>query len=205
MIFAQYSGDTQSATCHAAVMNDESEPDDSDVVDGKQQWSTVPDSFWRSLESATTPEADAELTDWLTTQHGVAIRSHGGFAPEYWAGDVDGHSFTFRERHGLWSIEIDHQPSGQFIKQVTGTEPDGSATYRTRELEVGKLVASGTTDVAGYGTEAIERAQFIVDTIRTYLTRQTCSHHLGKLHAIDDLLGVPAHWCPSCGTHLPGR
>lgn len=61
-------------------------------------------------------------------------------------------------------------PSGSFINQVTGTEPDGTAIYRTRELETGEVIASGTTDVAGYGTTAVERAQFIVKTIRTHLT-----------------------------------
>ena len=75
----------------------------------------------------------------------------------------------------------------------------------TRELEVGELIAAGTTDVAGYGTTSVERAQFIVESIRTHLTRQSCNHHLDKLTDIDVLLGVPARWCPHCGVHLPDR
>ncbi len=141
----------------------------------------------------------------MLAQDRVAIHRHGGFAPEQWSGDVDGHSFSFRERHGQWDIEIDHQPSGRFVQQVAGTEPDGTATYRTRELKVGELVASGTTDVAGYGTTSVERAQFIIESIRTHLTRQSCSRYLDKLEEIDVLLGVPARWCPRCGTRLPDR
>ncbi|MDO2384343.1 MULTISPECIES: hypothetical protein [Mycobacteriaceae] len=166
------------------------------------QWRTVPEAFWRSLEGQQSAAADDELADWLATHHGVAIHHHGGFAPEYWAGYVDGHSFAFRERHGQWDIEIDRQPSGRFIKQRAGTEPDGTAIYRDHELEVGEVIASGTTDAAGYGTTAVERAQFIIETIRTHLTRQSCGHYLDKLEAIAALLGVPARWCPRCGTRL---
>lgn len=186
-------------------MGDDSELGDNNVVDGKQQWCTVPDSFWRELQGQAIPEVDAELANWLTAQSGVAIRLCGGFAPEYWAGDVDGHSFAFRERHGLWDIEIDHQPSGRFIKLAAGAEPHGTANYRTRELEVGERIASGTTDAAGYGTTPVERARFIIGIIRTYLTRQSCSHHLDRLEAIDVLLGAPARWCARCGARLHRR
>ena len=169
----------------------------------------MPVSVWRSLQGrqiGATEQADLEaIADWVLTQDGVVIDSHGGFAPEHWSGDVDGHHFSFRERHGQWAIEIDHQPSGRFIQQVVGTEADGSPVYRTRELEAGTLVTSGTTDVAGYGTTAVERARFIVETIRTHLTRQSCSHYLDELEEIDFLLGVPAQWCPRCGAQLPDR
>jgi Zn finger protein HypA/HybF involved in hydrogenase expression len=70
---------------------------------------------------------------------------------------------------------------------------------------VGEFIASGTTDAAGYGTTSIERAQFIIETIRTHLARQSCSHYVDKLEEIDALLGVPALWCPRCGAHLPDR
>jgi hypothetical protein len=194
-------GDTLSATCHPEMVSDYFEPGGSAA--DQRQWGTVHAAFWRSLEGPRA--ADDELDDWLTTQPGVTIHSHGGFAPERWAGDIDGRRFEFRERHGQWNIEIDHHPSGRFIQQVTGTEPDGTPICRDRELEVGEFIASGTTDAAGYGTTSIERAQFIIETIRTHLTRQSCSHYVDQLEEIDALLGVPAHWCPRCGAHLPDR
>lgn len=183
-------------------MGDDSGLEDSNADDDKQQWCIFPDSFWRELQGQSIPEPDAELTEWLNTQDGVTIRRYGGFAPEHWAGDVDGHNFTFRERHHVWYIDINHQPSGRSTKQVTDTEPDDTATRHSREMEAREHIASGTTDAAGYGTTTKERARFIVDTIRTYLTRQSCSHHLDRLAAIDDLLGTPARWCPGCGTQL---
>jgi hypothetical protein len=183
-------------------MGDDSGLDDNNADDDKQQWCTFPDSFWRELQGQSMPKPDADLSEWLTTQDGVAIRRYGGFAPESWSGDVDGHSFKFRERHHLWYIDIDHQPSGRFTTQVTYTEPDDTAAHHGREMEVRERIASGTIDAAGYGTTTVERARFIVDTIRTYLTRQSCSHHLDRLEAIDALLGMPARWCARCGAQL---
>lgn len=190
--------------CHAASMSDDSGRTGGDAVEGRPRWRPMSDELRRSLESQPAANDDT-LAHWLTTQGGVSIHSYGGFAPECWRGDVDGQSFSFRERHGQWVIEIDHRPAGRFIQTVAGTEPDGTAIYRTRELEVGELIASGTTDVAGYGATAVERAQFIVETIRTHLTRQSCGHYLDQLEAIDTLLGVQARWCAHCGAHLPER
>lgn len=184
-------------------MSDDYEGDDGDALENRPQWRAVPTSFWRSLEGK--PAEDDELRDWLATQNEIVIHSHGEFAPENWTGSVDGHNFSFRERHGQWDIEIDHRPSGRHVKQVTGTQLDGTATYRTRELEVGDLIASGTTDAAGYGATTVERAQFIINMVRTHLTRQSCRHYLDKLEAIDILLGVPARWCAYGGAHLPAR
>ncbi|MFL0295015.1 hypothetical protein ACJH6J_28835 [Mycobacterium sp. SMC-18] len=185
-------------------MSDDSGRTGGDAVEGRPRWRPMSDELRRSLESQPAANDDT-LAHWLTTQGGVSIHSYGGFAPECWRGDVDGQSFSFRERHGQWVIEIDHRPAGRFIQTVAGTEPDGTAIYRTRELEVGELIASGTTDVAGYGATAVERAQFIVETIRTHLTRQSCGHYLDQLEAIDTLLGVQARWCAHCGAHLPER
>ncbi|RIS08683.1 hypothetical protein D2E58_02205 [Mycobacteroides abscessus] len=182
------------------MVSDDSELDETHAVQRRRQWGTVPDTLWCSVEGH-----EAELADWLTAQPGVTIRSHGGFAPEQWAGDVDGHRFEFRERHGQWNIEIDHRPSGRLIQTFAGTDINGCPIYRTRELETGEHIASGTTDAAGYGNTSIERAQFIIETIRTHLTRQGCNHHLDELDAMDVLLGGPVRWCPRCGAHLPGR
>lgn len=46
--------------------------------------------------------AEAALLAWLTQHPGVVVHSHCGWAPEQWRGDIDGHSFYFRERHDDW-------------------------------------------------------------------------------------------------------
>jgi hypothetical protein len=45
----------------------------------------------------------------------------------------------------------------------------------------------GTSSPAadGYGTAHVERALFIVDTIRIALGRQACTHHLDELSSIE--------------------
>lgn len=173
------------------------------------QWRNDIEAFWQSPEGLRIKDAEqaaaADLQAWLADQPGIIVGSHGGLAPEQWTGQVDGHSFYFRERHDEWRIELDLRPSGRFVRTVAGTNNDGSPKYGQRELEHGDVIAEGTTATDGYGTTPIERAQFIVDTIRVHLGRQTCPHHLDDLSAIDALLGVEARWCPTCGTRLPAR
>ncbi len=48
------------------------------------------------------------------------MHSHGGYLPARSEGDVDGYSFSFRERDGYWDIEIDLRPSGRFMRVVDG-------------------------------------------------------------------------------------
>ena len=155
------------------------------------QWRNSIEEFWRSPEgqriTAAEQAADAELQAWLAEQNGVIVHSHGGLAPEQWRGTVDGHSFYFRERHDEWRIELDLRPSGRFVRTVAGTANDGTVSYQERALDEGDVIASGTTDSEGYGTTPVERAQFIVDTIRIHLTRQACTHHG------DDLSSIEAH------------
>ena len=163
-------------------------------------------AFWRSPEGQqiTVAEraANAELDAWVAAQPGVVVHSHGGLAPEQWRGEVDGHSFYFRERHDEWRIELDLRPSGRFARAVVGTDHDGKARYEDRELDEGEVIARGITDVDGYGRAPIERAKFIVDTIRVHLARQVCTLHAEDLSSIEALLGREVRWCPSCGTRL---
>jgi len=174
-----------------------------------ERWRNDLEAFWQSPEGRRITEAEqaaeAELQAWLAGRPGVVVGSHGRWAPEQWTGQVDGHSFYFRERHGEWRIELDLRPSGRFVRTVAGTNDDGSVRYGQRELEDGDVIAEGTTSAAGYGRTPVERAQFIVDIIRVYLGRQECPHHLDDLSAIDARLGMEARWCPACGTRLPAR
>lgn len=172
------------------------------------KWRKSMAEFWRSPEgqriTSAEQAAEAELQAWLADQPGVIVGSHGGLVPEQWTGEVDGHSFYFRERHGEWRIELDLRPSGRFIRTVDGTD-DGTRRYGQRELTEGDVIADGTTTTEGYGTTPVERAQFLIDTIRIHLARQACSHHGDDLTSIHALLGTAARWCPSCGARLPTR
>lgn len=171
-----------------------------------QKWLNGIKAFWESPEGqaikAAEQVADAELHAWLLGQTGVTVDSHGGVVPEVWSGHVDGHSFYFHERHDQWRIELDLRPSGRYVKTLDGTDDHGAVRYHERELDEGEVIAFGTTDVAGYGTRPVERAQFITDTIRTHLARQSCTLHHGDISVIEALLGSAIGWCPVCGTRL---
>ncbi|CDO91618.1 hypothetical protein AWC29_11335 [Mycobacterium triplex] len=172
-----------------------------------EQWRNNIQAFWESPEgqqiTADERAAEAGLQTWLAGQQGVTVGSHGGLFPEQWDGDVDGHNFYFRERHGEWRIELDVRPSGRFVRTLAGTHSDGTPQYGQKELEQGDIIAHGTIDDDGYGATPVERAQFIIDTIRIHLARQICTLHHDDLSSIEALLGSPITWCPSCGTRLP--
>jgi hypothetical protein len=167
------------------------------------EWRNDLDAFWESSEGQRIKAAEraeeAELEAWLAAQPGVVVHSHGGLAPEQWRGEVDGHSFYFRERHDEWRIELDLRPSGHFVQAVVGTDSDGKPKCEARELDEGDVIAHGTTDVEGYGSTPVERAQFIVDTIRVHRARDSCKLHAEDLSSIEALLGREVRWCPACG------
>jgi hypothetical protein len=100
------------------------------------EWRNGIEAFWRSPEGqrikATEQADEADLQAWLAAQTGVNVHSHGGLTPEEWRGEVDGHSFYFRERHDEWRIEVDLRPSGRFIRAVCSSGE-----------RIGQLVASG--------------------------------------------------------------
>lgn len=79
------------------------------------EWRNNIEAFWESPEGqrigAEEQAAEADLSAWLAVQQGVTVGSHGGLAPEQWDGEVNGHSFYFRERHGEWRIELDLRPT----------------------------------------------------------------------------------------------
>lgn len=97
---------------------------------------------------------EADRQEGLADQPGVVVHDHGGYAPEQWEGEVDGHSFSFRERDTEWDIEIDLHPSGRFMRVVDGTHDDGTTRYRHDEISEGDVIATGTTAAQGYGAPA---------------------------------------------------
>ncbi len=171
-----------------------------------EEWRSERDAFWQSPEGqqivAAERDAEVELQAWLATQQRVAVSSHGGLAPEQWCGQVDGHTFYFRERHDEWRIELDLLPSGRFANALVGVDAAGEIRCEESELSEGDVIAEGTINVDGYGSTPVERAHFIVDTIRVHLARQACTLHAEDLSSISALLGRDVRWCPACGTRL---
>ena len=171
-----------------------------------QRWLEDIRAFWHTPEGLrikAAEEADeADLQTWLAAQERIVVGSHGGLFPEQWWGEVDGHNFYFRERHGDWRIELDLRPAGRFVRTIAGTNDDGTTRYQDRELDEGDVIAYGTTDVEAYGKTLVERAQFIVDKIRIHLSRQQCTLHLGDLSSLEAMLVAEIRWCPACGARL---
>lgn len=87
---------------------------------------------------------------------GVVVHRGGGMAPEQWWGDVDGHSFYFRERHDEWRIGLDLRPSGRSVSTWVGGELDDENGFEPRESEEGDVIAEGTTSVDGYGSTPVD-------------------------------------------------
>ncbi|BCO45668.1 hypothetical protein MINTM008_15880 [Mycobacterium intracellulare] len=171
-----------------------------------QKWRQGLAAIWESPEGqqikADAQTAEADLQAWLAGQSDVIVRSHGGWFPEEWTGEVDGHSFYFCERRGEWRIELDLRPSGRFVRTLTEDDSDGAGQCYERELDEGDVIASGTIDVEGYGSTPAQRADFIIDTIRVHLARQACTLHRDNLPSIQASLGGVLSWCPACGTRL---
>lgn len=170
-----------------------------------EEWEAENDRYWASPEGlAIRAERAAEraaLEAWVAADPGVVVSSHGGLAPEQWTGSVDGHSFYFRERHDHWRIELDRVPSGRFLEVWTGGLDDES-NRRTKEIEEGEAIAEGVAGGPTYGTTPVERAQFIVDTIRTHLYGLVCSVHGAERDEWELALGRPMRWCFACGSKM---
>jgi hypothetical protein len=99
-------------------------------------------------------------------------------------------------------IELDLRPNGHLVRAFVGVDRDGNAPYEERELDEGDVIAHGTAGVEGYGTTPVERAKFIVDTIRVHFTREACTLHVQDLSSIEALLGREVRWCPACDIRL---
>ena len=169
-------------------------------------WQSEMDAFWSSPEgeqaTARREAEEQELDQWLASNPGVVVSSHGGYAPEQWWGSVDGRAFYFRERHDQWRIELDLRPSGRFSTVWVGGDWDDESSFEQREIEIGDIIAKGTTDVAGYGDTPLGRLAFIVAVIREHVGRQSCSVHTSDREAAEAALGRPMKWCPECGTDI---
>jgi hypothetical protein len=133
-------------------------------------------------------EEHAELTAWIESHPGVSAEQTSWAAPEQWVGTVDGRSFYFRERHGQWHIELDLEPTGRSAARLVDTGPDGEMLTEPVETTQGEVIAEGVA--SALGDTAIAHLEFIVRTIREYITGECCQH-LGAIN-----------FCPTCGTRV---
>lgn len=66
----------------------------------------------------------------------------------------------------------------------------------------GEIIATGTTDADGYGSTVVQRAQFIVNTVRVHVHRSRCTHPRTAPGSKATVLGTDMRWCPACGAQL---
>src|SRR5690606_1187879 len=114
-------------------------------------WINEMDEYWASPEGQAITAArageNAELQAWLAEHPAVVVARHGEWAPEQWEGSVDGHSFSFRERHDAWRIELDLRPTGRFVKRWKGGSLDDGDSFEMVEIDDGDVIAEGATGV----------------------------------------------------------
>jgi hypothetical protein len=169
-------------------------------------WRMQNEAFWASAEGQSLTAArqaeEEALAGWLRGHPLVTVSSHGGMCPEQWEGEVDGHSFYFRERHDQWRLELDLRPVGRFYKVLVAADGEDEAGYEQREVTEGEVIAEGTVAAPGYGASPIERIAFIVDTVRSHILRQDCRIHSVGRDDLERRLGHLAGWCPACGARL---
>lgn len=172
-------------------------------------WTSSINAYWASpdgLEVVAAREAEeAELAVWLEDHPTVIVDTHGGMAPEQWEGAVDSRSFSFRERHDRWRIELDLRPSGRFATVWKGGDLDDEDATELRELTEGDFIAEGAITDEGYGTTPTERIRFITSVIKAHVGRAACAVHRAGRADVARRLGAAPAWCPACGTRLVDR
>ncbi|MDQ3991359.1 MAG: hypothetical protein M3245_03490, partial [Actinomycetota bacterium] len=82
------------------------------------RWSDLRDRPWAVELRKRHAEEEEAIARWVAGQPDVEARRLTWFAPEQWRGSVDGHSFYFRERDGMWRLELDLEPSGHFADRL---------------------------------------------------------------------------------------
>jgi hypothetical protein len=146
-------------------------------------------AWWDSPEAAELSAAHRREEDtiaaWLAGQTGVDARRTSSYAPEQWEGTVDGRTFYFRERDGLWRIELDMVPSGRYAQRLAQVGEDGTFVTEPVPIMEGEVIAQGAE--SDLGAAPVDHIAFVVRTIRDHLRGVGCEHHGARL------------FCPDCG------
>jgi hypothetical protein len=146
-------------------------------------------AWWDSPEAAELSAAHRREEDtiaaWLVGKTGVDARRTSSYAPEQWEGTVDGRTFYFRERDGLWRIELDMVPSGRYAQRLAQVGEDGTFVTEPVPIMEGEVIAQGAE--SDLGAAPVDHIAFVVRTIRDHLRGVGCEHHGARL------------FCPDCG------
>ena len=164
--------------------------DEARRAEGARRWETFRDSELGTELRAAHQREEEEITAWLAGQPDVEARRTTSMAPEQWEGDVDGHSFYFRERGGCWRIELDMAESGHFAQRLVRVAEDGAFVTEPVPIMEGEVIAEGLD--TELGASPTEHIAFIVQTIRDHLWGAQCDH-AGALFC-----------CPKCGHRMTG-
>lgn len=130
----------------------------------------------------------------IAAHPGVEAKRTSMAAPEQWEGTIDrrsfyyGRSFYFRERHGMWRIEIDLAPDGRFVTRYVGRSDDGEMATEPVELTSGETIAEGREP--SLGDSPVDHLRFIVETVRAHLARTICTNPRAE------------RYCPACGARV---
>ena len=151
-------------------------------VGGWQAWWDTPEAA--ELSAAHRREEDT-IAAWLVGKTGVDARRTSSYAPEQWEGTIDGHTFYFRERGGLWAIELDMVPSGRYAQRLAQVAKDGTFVTEPVPIMEGEVIARGAE--SDLGPAPADHIAFVVRTIRDHLRGVGCEHHGARL------------FCPDCG------
>jgi len=149
---------------------------------GWQEWWDSPEAA--ELSAAHRREEDT-IAAWLADQPGVDARRTSSYAPEQWEGTIDGRIFYFRERGGLWRIELDMVPSGRNAQRLARVGEDGTFVTEPVPIMEGEVIARGTE--SDLGAAPVDHIAFAVRTIRDHLRGVGCEHRGARL------------FCPDCG------
>ena len=146
-------------------------------------------AWWDSPEAAELsagPQREEDtIAAWLAGQAGIDARRTTSYAPEQWEGTVDGRTFYFRERGGLWRIELDMMPSGRYAQHLAQVGEDGTFVTEPVPIMEGEVIAHGAE--SDLGAAPVDHIAFIVWKIRDHLRAAGCEHHGARL------------FCPDCG------
>jgi hypothetical protein len=148
-------------------------------------WGAWRDSPEAAELSAAHQREEDTVAAWLADQTDVDARRTSSYAPEQWEGTVDGRTFYFRERGGLWRIELDMVPSGMHAQRLTQVGEDGALITESVPIMEGEVIAQGAE--SDLGTAPIDHIAFVIQTIRDHLRGAGCEHRGARL------------FCPDCG------
>lgn len=125
------SGERCECDCHPQLTSDHGDGfdcrctwDEARLAEEHQRWRELPRGEADTELRRLCRREEASITAWLAGQPGVDATRTTWICPEQWEGTVDGHAFCFRERHGMWRIEVE----GEIIAEGRDTQLGAIAT-----------------------------------------------------------------------------